>query len=136
MAKKDEDIFFVEVREPKEIKRLILSSMKDIIENLHQFESFKEIRHQKLAKINSLRKNVKDINKQIGVLKSIVPETKLRAAEAKVAATQKQKKTSKGKKESNRSEAKQKKQIKGSVSELDKLSSELAAIEGKLKDLQ
>ena len=109
MTKKDEDIFFVEVREPKEVKRLILSSMKNIIENLHQFERFKDIRHQKLSKISDLRKNIKDINKQINILKTVVPETKLRAAEAQMEVTSKKKKgassSKKGKKKATKPKA-------------------------------
>jgi len=41
MEKENEDIFFVEVGNPEEVKRNILESLKEIVESLQRFEKFK-----------------------------------------------------------------------------------------------
>ena len=63
MAKESKDMFFVEVRNPNEVRRNILESMKGIIESLQRFEKFKVMRKDKIDKINGLRKTVKELNK-------------------------------------------------------------------------
>ena len=36
--KEEKDVFYVEVREPNEVRRNILESLKDIVESLKRFE--------------------------------------------------------------------------------------------------
>ena len=56
MEKENKDIFFVEVHEPYEVKRIILESLKDIVESLQRFEKFKEIRRGINVARNDLKK--------------------------------------------------------------------------------
>ncbi|MBL7055841.1 hypothetical protein ISS07_02930 [Candidatus Woesearchaeota archaeon] len=127
---KEDDLFFVEVKEPNEIRRGILESLKDIVENLQRFEKFKEIRKEKMHNIEILRTDLKDLNKQITNLKSAFPDTKLREIKTKLKPTIDKKKTKKRK-------HKPKEVIQEKPkTELDRLESELGAIEEKLKGLQ
>ena len=75
-----EELFFVQIQEPNEVKRSILESLRDIVESLHRFERFKSARDGKLAIINRLRAQVREINKLISRLKELLPEAKLRGA--------------------------------------------------------
>ena len=126
LKEQDNELFFVEVKEPAEVRRNILEVLKEIIELLQKFEKFKHIRHEKLAKIQKLRSLVKDANKILGNLKAKLPQTNFRAyipAEAK-----KPKKPLPKKKE-----AKEEKPQKREKTELERLEAELSAIESKLK---
>ena len=128
---KSESVFFVSVKEPDDVKRNLLESLKDIIENLHSFERFKSVRSEKLKTIAKLRDDVRDLVKLNSRLKSALPETKLRIIEK----AKKEKKTHKGKKKPSA-----KKEIKieraKPMTELERLESELSAIEGRLGSLR
>ena len=126
LKEQDNELFFVEVKEPNEIRRNILEVLKEIIELLQRFEKYKHTRHEKLSKIQNLRGLVKDANKILGNLKVKLPQTNVRAyipEEAK-----KTKKSSAMKKE-----VKEEKAPKKEKSELQRLEAELGAIESKLK---
>ena len=82
MKKESKELFFVEVREPKEVKRNILESLKGIVENLQRFEKFKETRKAKIEAINKLGASIKEINKLLPSLKNLLPEAKIRAVRA------------------------------------------------------
>ena len=130
---KDKDAFFVEIREPNEIKRNILESMKDIVEGLQRFEKFKDIRKDKIHNIDRLRKTVKEINKLVADLKSALPESKLRAINLKPVLKEGQKSKSGKKKKHKKSKEPEEKKP---VTEIEKLESELGAIEEKLGSLR
>ncbi|MAH33356.1 hypothetical protein CL615_03110 [archaeon] len=125
MAKESKDMFFVEVRDPNEVRRNILESMKGIIESLQRFEKFKVMRKDKIDKINGLRKTVKELNKLTSNLKGSLPESNLRLRASK---SPEKKKTSKDK---HKAEGK-----KESETEIQKLESQLSQIEGKLTGLR
>ena len=145
--KEQEEIFFARVKEPSEIRRSLLESLKDIVENLHRFEKFKSIRQEKLRSIEKLRADVKELVKLSSSLKMAFPETKLRIAieEKKVEEKKKQPKhhvhhkKAKKKRIKKRAEAEvreMKVERPKPVSELEKLESELNAIEGRLSGLK
>ncbi|MBI2652247.1 hypothetical protein HYX00_02170, partial [Candidatus Woesearchaeota archaeon] len=54
------ELYFVHIKEPNEIRRNILETLKDIVEVLQRFEKFKHTRHEKLEKIQKLRGLLKD----------------------------------------------------------------------------
>lgn len=116
------ELFFVQIREPSEVRRSILEILKEILEMLQRFEKFRHIRHDKLIRIQKLRVLMKDTNKLMGELKAKLPQTSLKGAVAKEA---KQSKKPAKKKEEPHS--------KKEKSELERLESELSAIESKLK---
>jgi len=130
MEKESKDIFFVEVREPEEVRRNILESLKDIVEALQRFEKFKETRKDKIEHINKLGKILKETNKLIPILKNSFPEAKIRAAKISRRKTPKKEKISAGKKKTSEE------MTKKPVTELQKLESELSEIEGKLGSLR
>ena len=126
-----EELFFVEVRDPNNVKKNILESLKDIVQSLQKFERFKEIRYQKMESINKLRKDLRDMNKMISDLKGFLPEARLREVKLNPVLREAPK---------TRSSRKPKKEITEQAnkpgSELQKLESELSAIEEKLKGLE
>ena len=116
------ELFFVQIREPSEVRRSILESLKEILEMLQRFEKFRHIRHEKLVKIQKLRGLMKDANRLMGELKAKLPQTSLKGAVAR--------EDSKPKKPAKKREEQHPKKGK---SELERLEEELSAIEGKLK---
>ncbi|MFH0868210.1 MAG: hypothetical protein V1831_02770 [Candidatus Woesearchaeota archaeon] len=129
MKNESENNLFVEVRGPEEVRRDILESLKEIVENLQRFEKFKEIRKKKIAHINKLEKIVKEINKIVPNLKTSLPETKIRIVN--VSKPQKNKKSNSVKTKDAREEPQTK-----PLTELQKLESELNEIESKLGSLR
>ncbi len=123
-------LFFVQVKEPNEVRRNILETLKGIVEVLKRFEKFKHIRHEKLEKINHLRVLLKQANKMLGDLRSKLPQTNLRATVAREAPKPKV-----HHKKKKRAKSAEEKAPKRETTELDKLESELNAIESKLKSL-
>ena len=125
-------LFFVQIKEPTEIRRNILETLKEIVEVLQRFEKFKHLRHEKLNEINKLRSQLKDANKMLGTLRLKLPQTNLRAAAVRESPAKKaHHKKSKKAKAAAPAEKAQKKE----PTELEKLEAELSAIEGKLKSL-
>ena len=131
MKEQSNELFFVQVKEPNEIRRNILETLKDIVEVLKSFEKFKRMRHEKLERINHLRVLIRQANKMLGDLRIKLPQTNLRAASVKDAAKQDKKVHHRKKKGKSAEEKIPKKEM----TEVDKLEAELNAIETKLKSL-
>ena len=126
MKEHNAELLFVEIREPDEVRRHILETLKEVLELLQKFESFKHLRHKKMERIDKLKILMRDANKLMGVLKSKLPQTSLKGMIPKQHAP-KQKKAEAKKKETTEKVPKKER------TELDKLQSELNAIESKLK---
>lgn len=131
---KEEEILFVEVREPSEVRRNILESLKNIVETLQRFEKFKHIRKEKIHRISMLSSELKGINKMLSDLKNAIPETKLR--EIKIKSALKEEKEEKPKKKKHSRKHKDAEEKQKPLTEVERLESELGAIEEKLKGLQ
>ena len=121
-------MFFVEVNQSDEVKRNILESLKEIVENLQRFEKFKETRKEKIENIEKLGKIMREINKVVPRLKEALPETKIRA---KKVIKEKGKGAVVVEKKTPEEVAKRK-----PATELQKLESELTEIEDKLRGLR
>ncbi len=119
------EAFFVQIKEPSEVKRNILETLKDILQLLQQFEKFKHLRHEKLEKIQRIRSLIRDTNKTLGILKSKLPQASFKPIPRPI---QKQQKKAAAKKKVVKEAQKKHK------TELDKLEAELNAIESKLKN--
>lgn len=132
MVKKEEDshLFFVQVKEPVEVRRNILETLKEIVEVLQRFEKFKQMRHEKLEKINRLRVLLRQTNRMLGDLRGKLPQTNLRAAIARPAPAHKIHHKKKKKSKASGEKAPQKE-----LTQVEKLEAELSAIENKLKNL-
>jgi len=132
---KEDEAFFVKIKESSDVKRNLLESLKDIVENMQRFERFKNTREEKIRNINKLKVDIKELVKLNSQLKSALPEAKLRIAIKKA---MKKKHKNPKKAAINEVERKTEKSVARSrpVSELEKLESELSAIEGKLSGLK
>ena len=134
MEKESEDILFVEIRGPSEVRRNILESLKNIVETLQRFEKFKHLRKEKIHSINKLSNDLKRMNKMLSDLKNAVPETKLR--EIKIKSILKEEEKEKPKKKKHGKRHKEAEERQKPLTEVDRLESELGAIEEKLRGLQ
>ena len=119
----------MQIRQPEEVRRNILETLKMILKGLHSFEKFKSTRHEKLEHINRLRRSLREANKLLGVLKARLPQTGLKPVSEKPAPIKK----SMPKKQ--KPEAKPQKAPKREMTEIEKLESELGAIESKLREI-
>jgi len=125
---KQEELFFVEVKDPGQVKRAILESLKSILELLKKFEDIKTMRQQKSEKIEKLKSHLREANRLFGTLKSSFPQTSLRPqvkVETQTRERPKEQKKSKIIVEAPRKE----------LTEVDRLESEINAIEQKLRSL-
>ena len=129
MEKEEKDIFFVEVKEPDEVRRNVLESLKEVVESLQRFEKFKEMRADKITNINKLGNIVRDINRMVSNLKNSLPQAKIRAMKISKRRIPSKKKIVRVKKKDVVGETKK------PVSELEKLEAELSSIENKLQSL-
>jgi len=135
MEKTEEQTFFVEVREPDDVRRNILESLKDIVESLHRFEKFKEIRKEKMYNINKFRGTIKKINRHVSNLKNALPESKLRNIEVKSVLKEGNKPTVHHRKQRHKKREEEVEEQKPKT-ELERLEAELGAIEDKLGSLR
>ena len=126
----NEELFFVQVREPTEVRRHILEALKEIVELLHRFEKFRHLRHEKVSKISHMRILIRQANKTLGDLRAKLPQTNLRASAAREAPERKVAVKNQKAKPEKKQEPK-----KREMTELEKLEAELSSIEGKLRSL-
>ena len=73
-----EEQFFVQIRDPLDMRKSILGSSKQIIQILQRYERIKNLRVNKLEKISNLKGLNKEINLMIAKLKKEFPETGFR----------------------------------------------------------
>ena len=146
---KKDDLFYVGVRDPIELRNTLLESSKDLIQYLQRFEKLRITREEKKREMGNLKEALKEITKEAAKLKRLIPKAKIRAAidigagreepvieqeiEEPVAKKKKAKKHSKAKKKVEKPQAHpiEKKE----ASELAKLEAELGAIEKRLTKL-
>lgn len=69
----ENDQYFVQLRDPLDIRRSILGSSKQIIHVLQRYERIKELRIKKLETIEDLKRINKEINLSIAKLKKALP---------------------------------------------------------------
>ena len=70
----DEDIFFMRVDEPAEVRKQLLESARMSIQTLQRYERFKAMRQQKNESITKLRAAIKDLNQLFVKLRAAMPE--------------------------------------------------------------
>lgn len=134
MKEQSNGMYFVQVREPPEVRKHILETLRQIFEMLQRMEKLKQLRHEKLENIHKLRSLFKDTNKLLGSLKLKLPQTNLRVSTPKEAPVHrhhaKSRKAAKAKLPKEKVVA-----AKREPSEAEKLEAQLNAIENKLKSL-
>ena len=126
IKKQQREEYFVEIKDPSEVRRHILETLKDILEVLHQFEKLRHIRHRKIEAVQKLRASMRAANRLMGNLKLMMPQTSMKPS----VVSEEHKKVKHVKKK-----VPEAKPQKKEMSELERLEAELNAIEGKLKSL-
>ena len=106
--------FYVQIKDPTELRRLLLECSKQILQSLQDYETLLSIREEKIKQIIELRRTIKEIYSLNTELNRVFPKAQLRA--------------SKKEKKIAPSHAKRKEELSSFQSELD-------AIEEKLKGL-
>jgi protein subunit release factor A len=74
MAKKD--IFFVNIPNPKDVRRNILESSQQMVEGMKSYEKYKKIKGKKLQKLDNLKKTTASIKELAGQLRGCLPTVK------------------------------------------------------------
>ncbi|MFC1754943.1 hypothetical protein ACFL96_16385 [Thermoproteota archaeon] len=78
MVKVEDEIFFVHVKEPVEIRKSILEGSKQIVQLLQRYEIIRQVRLQKVEQVTNLRKNFKDLVVLVNKLKQEMPKVNAR----------------------------------------------------------
>jgi len=110
--------YFVQIKDPMDVRRSMLGTSKQIIQILQRYERIKDLRVKKLEKISQLRGTNKEINLMAAKLKKAFPAVDIRIKLDKEEIKAKSQKT----------------EMKGD--ELLKLESELRKIEDKIGKLR
>lgn len=136
-ADKKDEIFYVGIRDPIEIRRSLLESSKDMVHSLQRFERFKEVRKEKLESLHELKKTMSIVKKLMGQLKHALPEASIRVelGKEKRKVNLKKQTPKKTEKKTNPKKEIVERVSRKEMGELEKLESELSAIEGKLSRL-
>ncbi|MBW2970182.1 hypothetical protein KY309_03180 [Candidatus Woesearchaeota archaeon] len=117
----EEELFFVGIRDPVEIRKELLTSSKNLIDSLKRYEQYKDIKEEKLQRITELKRIFDEIMVLNKKLRNHMPKTPLRAPSTK---TEKTTKASKSK------------PTKFGKTKIDVLEQELAKIEERLGGLE
>ena len=81
MAEK-QNVFFVGIKEPAEVRRAILESSKEALQSLQQYEKFKSVRIEKTKEILRIKRIFKELDNLVLKLKAKIPKTDLRVRTA------------------------------------------------------
>ncbi len=142
--KEEQDVFYVGIKDPIEIRRSILESSREVVQYLQRAERFRATRAEKGEQIAKLRSIMNEIHSLVRKLRAELPKTNLRVkmhkheevvvkeeAAAKKTEERKAKESKAGKKEIPAARAAPAAKSKES-SELEKLEAELGEIESRL----
>jgi hypothetical protein len=114
--------FFVGIKNPIVVRRLLLNSSKDVLDALKDYESFERLKETKVKHVIELKKILDEILVLNKKLKSHLPKSPGKMGYKKVV-------KKKGK-------ATRPKKMKGVASKLDALEQELSNVESRLKSLE
>ena len=77
-SKSSQDVFYIGVRDPVEVRRSLLESAREAIHFLKRYEKIKTIRAEKTQVILKLDTEVKELRNLIGKLRKVFPANKVR----------------------------------------------------------
>jgi|TARA_B100000315_G_C14570499_1_gene585216 hypothetical protein len=117
--------YFKIIQEPNSVRKTVLESSKEIIQNLKSYQTILDIRKRKAELLKNLKVQIKEINLLLDNIRDLFPSELI----AKYGLKEKKTTAKKG--------AKTKKEKKKSIepSELTKLENKLTDIESKLQTL-
>ena len=126
MTKSKDEIFYVGVQNPTDVRRHVLEATREIVLLLRAYESLRTLRMHKAELMDKARKQVKDLHKDIDRMKRTLPKGRGKQEMPSEPAVKKRQPPASIVK--TESAAKQK-------NEIDKLEAELSSIESKLHSL-
>lgn len=131
----DENLFYVGVKNPAELRRNLLEASKDVLELMRRYDYIMELKQKRLQKMNQLKDISRDITKLCNKLKLTLPsvDTVAKESEKRIRVTGKQMRPEQ--KEVMRLREKDTFAQSRTVSEVKKLERELMDIENKLKKI-
>jgi|SRR3989338_212950 len=115
----DNEVIFVHVASNESIRKDILEVLKSLLLFSQSYEKIKLIRHKKIEQDNKMRTIMRDINRLLNEMRQKLPQANIRLPSIKQETPAKSESFA----------------PKRDVSEFEKLSSELRAVEEKLKRL-
>ncbi|MBW2979294.1 hypothetical protein DRZ77_01110 [Candidatus Woesearchaeota archaeon] len=128
--KKDDSPLYVGIEDPIMLRRQLLEATRDILQYLKRYEEFKKVREKKLEIISEIRAVSNEIGKLIWRVKRLLPKTGVRLPKKKIEIEEAKLL------EGARPRVKKKAKIpKPELSAIEKIESELSAIEEKLARL-
>lgn len=136
---RDENSYYVAIKEPLETRRHLLESTKKVIMSLQNYHKLLLIRKEKLSHLENLKQSIKELSYLNLKLSQKLPDYNIEIMSSfKKQSERPSKKKETEKKKKNESTDNKKKEKEKKIheqSELEKLEASLAAIESKLKDL-
>ncbi len=120
----EDELFYVGINEPSEIRKNLLLSSKTILTSLKKYEQIKNLRKQKAEYIIQLSSNMREITTLMNKLKSNLPNAKIRHLDIKPT-----------KQEPEQKKSEEPKKMVKFASEIEKLEREIAMVEQKLKNI-
>jgi TolA-binding protein len=135
-GEKKEEVLYVGLQSPIELRRVILESTRDAVEMLQNYEKFRAVREEKVKTIAQLQDQIKEMARLINKLKLELPKVDVRIKLHKEQEMiESEKKAAKEAGKPKKKETKAKKEVPKKtreLSELEKLEAELTSIEQKL----
>ncbi len=136
---KQEEIFYVGLKQPVELRRNVLESSKDAIQLMQRYEKLRELRKSKEDGMLKLKDDIDNIRKAVRKLKSVLPKAGIRAKAleglGKKEEVQPEVKVEEEKPKKARVKKEKIEAPKRELSEIEKLEMELGKIEQKLGKL-
>ncbi len=74
-----EEVFYVGVREPSEVRRSLLEASRETVQFLQRYEKIREIRAQKHQAVQQLRIELRQLRTLLNTTKRVLPKTNIRA---------------------------------------------------------
>ncbi|MEK6921632.1 MAG: hypothetical protein AABX82_07125 [Nanoarchaeota archaeon] len=72
----DDELFFINIPNPKEVRKNLLESSQQIVEGMKSYEKYKKIKAEKLKKIDALKAITVQIRENAGKLRACLPTVK------------------------------------------------------------
>lgn len=133
VKKEKEPEYMVQIHDPKDTRKNILESLREVIIFMQSYEKFKKIQEEKVATFTQLKKSITEINKLVDGLKSHFPKGKLKEIGIKPEPVKKKVEVPVEPEEVE--EVTVEVPVKKTVSELDELENQLKDIEGQLRNM-
>jgi hypothetical protein len=136
VSREKEPEYMVQVYDPKNTRKNILESLREVIIFMQSYEKFKKIQEEKVATFTQLKTSITEINRLVeGQLKSYFPKGKLKALGIKPEPVKKVQVPVEEFVPEMAEEVKQEVPVKKTASELDELEAQLKDIEGQLRTM-